>query len=185
MLTRVEYLKLDKAKRFAVVDASMSELIRPALYNAWHDIVAVREGSSAPQAYDVVGPVCESSDVLGIDRLLAVEQGDLLAIMSAGAYAMAMASNYNSRPRPCEVMIDAGDGGSARARERRIALRARALPRGAMAKRNPQKNSRAGRISIASIPLSLESSQMLTLDLVRVHIRIGSPTSFDAKSKAW
>jgi len=117
LLTRLEYLKLDKAKRFAVVDASMSELIRPALYGAWHDIVPVRASALEAFDYDVVGPVCESSDVLGTDRRLAVAAGDLLAIMSAGAYAMAMASNYNSRPRPCEVMIDAGQAHEVRARE--------------------------------------------------------------------
>jgi len=117
LLTRVEYLKLDKAKRFAVVDASMSELIRPALYQSWHDIVPVREVRGAPTRYDVVGPVCESADVLGTDRDLAVEPGALLAIMSAGAYGMAMASNYNSRPRPAEVMIDSGSAVEVRARE--------------------------------------------------------------------
>jgi diaminopimelate decarboxylase len=118
LLTRVEYLKTDKAKRFAVVDASMSELIRPALYASWHDIVPVIETSAAAsQRYDVVGPVCESSDVLGVDRQLAVKEGDLLAILSAGAYGMAMASNYNSRPRPPEVLIDAGRALEARARE--------------------------------------------------------------------
>ena len=117
LLTRVEYLKTDKAKRFAVVDASMSELIRPALYGAWHDIVPVASASGESARYDVVGPVCESSDVLGTDRDLAVAPGDLLAILSAGAYAMAMASNYNSRPRPCEVMIDGGRAVQVRARE--------------------------------------------------------------------
>ncbi|HUP31334.1 MAG TPA: diaminopimelate decarboxylase [Usitatibacter sp.] len=117
LLTRVEYLKLDKAKRFAVVDASMSELIRPALYGAWHDIVPVAARGDAPSRYDVVGPVCESSDVLGTDRSLAIAAGDVLAILSAGAYAMAMASNYNSRPRPCEVMIDGGRAVEVRSRE--------------------------------------------------------------------
>ena len=118
LLARVEYLKLDKAKHFAVVDASMSELIRPALYQAWHEIVEVapRAGTSA-DTYDVVGPVCESSDVLGEARRLAVREGDLVAILSAGAYGMAMASNYNSRPRPAEVMIDAGAAREVRARE--------------------------------------------------------------------
>ena len=118
LLTRVEYLKADKAKRFAVVDASMSELIRPALYGAWHDIVPVSERAGRERAtYDVVGPVCESTDVLGVERALAVAPGDLLAILSAGAYAMAMSSNYNTRPRPCEVIVD-GDGlHEARARE--------------------------------------------------------------------
>jgi len=123
LLTRLEYLKLDKAKHFAVVDASMSELIRPSLYGAWHDIVPVRDreapGQSAIQArrYDVVGPVCESTDVLGVDRDLAVEEGDLLAILSAGAYAMVMSSNYNTRPRPPEVMIDGENAFEVRARE--------------------------------------------------------------------
>jgi diaminopimelate decarboxylase len=118
LLTRVEYLKLDKARRFAVVDASMSELLRPALYEAWHDIVPVREAEGAqPVGYDVVGPVCESSDVLGADRSLAIEAGDLLAILSAGAYGMAMSSNYNSRPRPAEVIVDRGQPVQVRARE--------------------------------------------------------------------
>ncbi|HUQ27970.1 MAG TPA: diaminopimelate decarboxylase [Usitatibacter sp.] len=117
LLTRVEYLKLDKAKRFAVVDASMSELIRPALYEAWHDIVPVVESNAPRLRYDVVGPVCESSDVLGTDRDLAVEAGDLLAILSAGAYGMAMASNYNSRPRPPEVLVDGDRALEVRSRE--------------------------------------------------------------------
>ena len=118
LLTRVEYLKLDKARRFAVVDASMSELIRPALYDAWHEIVAVAGAAGRERVrYDVVGPVCESADVLGIDRELAVAPGDLLAILSAGAYAMTMASNYNSRPRPPEVMIDRGRMVETRSRE--------------------------------------------------------------------
>jgi diaminopimelate decarboxylase len=118
LLTRVEYLKLDKAKRFAVVDASMSELIRPALYEAYHEIVAVSErGAPAPGRYDVVGPVCESADVLGIDRALAIEAGSLLAILASGAYGMAMASNYNSRPRPPEVLVDRGRALEVRARE--------------------------------------------------------------------
>ena len=116
LLTRIEYLKLDKAKRFAVVDASMSELIRPALYESWHDIVALREGGAAT-TYDVVGPVCESSDVLGTDRALAVKAGDVLAILSAGAYGMTMASNYNSRPRPVEVLVDGDRALEIRARE--------------------------------------------------------------------
>jgi len=118
LLTRVEYLKLDKAKRFAVVDASMSELIRPALYGAWHDIVAVGDAPGRESAtYDVVGPVCESSDVLGIDRSLAIAAGDLVAILSAGAYGMAMSSNYNTRPRPSEVLVDGESALEVRARE--------------------------------------------------------------------
>jgi diaminopimelate decarboxylase len=133
LLTRVEYLKLDKEKRFAIVDASMSELLRPALYGAWHDIVAVAaSGERATATYDVVGPVCESTDVLGTDRALAIAAGDLLAIMSAGAYGMAMASNYNSRPRPPEVMVDRGAAIEVRARETPASLHAleRILPRG-------------------------------------------------------
>jgi diaminopimelate decarboxylase len=122
LLTRVEYLKLDKARRFAVVDASMSELIRPALYQSWHDIVPVVERNSPPQSYDVVGPVCESSDVLGTNRPLAVEPGDVLAILAAGAYGMSMASNYNSRPRPAEVLIDGDRALEVRAREDTQAL---------------------------------------------------------------
>ena len=118
LLTRVEYLKTDKAKRFAVVDASMSELIRPALYESWHDIVPVGEAPGRASArYDVVGPVCESSDVLGLDRALAVAEGDLLAILATGAYGMAMSSNYNSRPRPCEVLVHRGNALVVRARE--------------------------------------------------------------------
>jgi diaminopimelate decarboxylase len=101
-----------------VVDASMSELIRPALYEAWHDIVPAGSGAGREAAtYDVVGPVCESSDVLGTARELAVAQGDLLAILSAGAYAMAMASNYNTRPRPAEVLVDGSRAFEIRSRE--------------------------------------------------------------------
>jgi|SRR5688572_384413 len=118
LLTRIEYLKADKAKRFAVVDASMSELIRPALYGAWHDIVPVVNHDGRELAtYDVVGPVCESSDVLGVDRALAVAPGDLVAILSTGAYAMAMSSNYNTRTRPCEVIVDGERCHEVRARE--------------------------------------------------------------------
>jgi diaminopimelate decarboxylase len=117
LLTRVEYLKLDKAKRFAVVDASMSELIRPALYASWHDIVPVAVSATREETYDVVGPVCESSDVLGTDRPLAVEAGDYVAILATGAYGMTMASNYNSRPRPAEVLIDGDRALEIRSRE--------------------------------------------------------------------
>jgi len=117
LLTRVEYLKLDKARHFAVVDASMSELIRPALYESWHDIVPVVESAGPAERYDVVGPVCESSDVLCTDRSLVVREGDLLAILSAGAYGMSMASNYNSRPRPAEVLVDGDRALEVRARE--------------------------------------------------------------------
>jgi len=95
----------------------MSELVRPALYHAWHDIVAVAPRGEAQATYDVVGPVCESADVLGTDRALAIGAGDLLAILGTGAYGMAMASNYNSRPRPAEVLVDSGEAREVRARE--------------------------------------------------------------------
>ena len=83
----------------------MNDLLRPALYDAWHDVLAVRQGGEA-DTYDIVGPVCETSDFLARGRRLAAREGDLLAIMSAGAYGMSMASNYNSRPRAAEVMVD-------------------------------------------------------------------------------
>jgi diaminopimelate decarboxylase len=117
LLTTVEYLKRDKERHFAIVDASMSELIRPALYQAWHEIVPLAASSVAVERYDVVGPVCESSDVLGTERDLAIAPGDRLAILSAGAYAMAMSSNYNARPRPCEVMVEGAIATAVRPRE--------------------------------------------------------------------
>jgi diaminopimelate decarboxylase len=110
LLTRVEILKHGEAKNFAVVDAAMNDLARPALYDAWHDIVKVGAGetanSAAVQSYEIVGPICESGDFLGHDRPLALAEGDLLAILSAGAYGMAMSSNYNTRPRAAEVLVD-------------------------------------------------------------------------------
>ena len=113
LLTRVEVLKHGEEKHFAVVDAAMNDLMRPALYDAWHDIARVGADDTATGAkmrdamtYEIVGPVCESGDFLGHDRRLALREGDLLAILSAGAYGMAMASNYNSRPRAAEVMVD-------------------------------------------------------------------------------
>lgn len=106
LLTRVEYLKSIEGKNFAVVDAAMNDLLRPALYEAWHDIVPVYPRQGLARSYDVVGPVCETGDWLGRDRVLAIEPGDLLAVMSAGAYAMTMSSNYNTRPRAAEVMVD-------------------------------------------------------------------------------
>jgi len=106
LLTRVEYLKHGPDRNFAVVDAAMNDLLRPALYEAWHDIVPVAPRSAAPRRYDVVGPVCETADFLGRGRELALAEGDLLAVLSAGAYGMAMSSNYNTRPRAPEVMVD-------------------------------------------------------------------------------
>lgn len=117
LLTRVEYLKHGQEKNFAIVDAAMNDLARPALYDAWHDIQAVRPGESASQRYEVVGPVCESGDFLGHDRELPVAEGDLLAILSAGAYGMSMSSNYNTRPRAAEVMVDGDATHLIRARE--------------------------------------------------------------------
>jgi diaminopimelate decarboxylase len=106
LLTRVEDVKRAPAKNFIVVDAAMNDLVRPALYESWHDVLPVRKTAPATAAYDVVGPVCESGDFLARDRRLAAAPGDLLAIMSAGAYGMSMSSNYNSRPRAAEVMVD-------------------------------------------------------------------------------
>ena len=106
LLTRVEYLKPGEVKNFAIVDAAMNDLARPALYDAWHDIVAVVPRQGETRHWDVVGPICESGDFLGRQRALAIEAGDLLAIRSAGAYGMAMSSNYNTRPRAAEVMVD-------------------------------------------------------------------------------
>jgi len=98
LLTRVEYVKPGAAKNFLVVDAAMNDLIRAPLYGAWHEVKTVRESAPAPAVYDIVGPVCESGDFLAQDRRLGAKEGDLLAILSAGAYGMAMSSNYNSRP---------------------------------------------------------------------------------------
>jgi diaminopimelate decarboxylase len=125
LLTRVQVLKPGEEKHFAVVDAAMNDLMRPALYDAWHDIVPVggpRVGADdtaagAPMLYEIVGPVCESGDFLGHDRALALQEGDLLAVLSAGAYGMAMASNYNSRPRAAEVMVDGTQAHLIRRRE--------------------------------------------------------------------
>ena len=107
LLTRVEYLKHTQAKHFAIVDAAMNDLMRPALYDAYHEIVPLSQTASAPaHVYDVVGPVCESGDFLARARLLAIAEGDVLALRSAGAYGASMSSNYNTRPRAPEVMVD-------------------------------------------------------------------------------
>jgi diaminopimelate decarboxylase len=105
LLTRVEYLKHGRERNFAVVDAAMNDLLRPALYDAWHDVLPVRAGSGGAH-YEIVGPVCESGDFLARDRALDLREGDLLAVMAAGAYGMSMSSNYNTRPRAAEVMVD-------------------------------------------------------------------------------
>ena len=106
LLTKVELIKHGATKNFAVVNAAMNDLMRPALYDAWHDISPVKLRDEKQNQYEVVGPVCESGDFLGHDRTLAIREDDLLAIMSAGAYGMSMSSNYNSRPRAAEVMVD-------------------------------------------------------------------------------
>ena len=119
LLTRVEYVKPGAERSFLVIDAAMNDLIRPALYSAWHDVQAVREAEpgATRAVYDVVGPVCESGDFLAKERSLAAREGDLLAIMSAGAYGMAMSSNYNSRPRAAEVLVDGNSAHLVRGRE--------------------------------------------------------------------
>ncbi len=122
LLTKVEYLKSNEDKHFAVVDAAMNDLIRPALYSAWQAIVEVQDNSSSPKEYDVVGPVCESADFLGKERSLSIEQGDLLAVMSAGAYGFVMSSNYNTRARAAEVMISGDEAYVVREREEIDAL---------------------------------------------------------------
>ena len=106
LVTEVEFLKMAEYKNFAVIDAAMNDLIRPALYSAWHEIIPVvpREGETA--TYDIVGPVCETGDFLGKERDLNIQAGDLLAVRSSGAYGFTMASNYNTRPRAVEIMVD-------------------------------------------------------------------------------
>lgn len=123
LLTRVEYLKHGRHKDFAIVDAGMNDLLRPALYDAWQTIVPVQPRTGeTPRLYDVVGPVCETGDFLGRRRELAVRAGDLLAVRSAGAYGFAMSSNYNSRPRAAEVLIDGARSYLIRERETLQAL---------------------------------------------------------------
>ena len=122
LLTKVEYLKPSPknsgAKNFAIVDAAMNDLMRPALYDAYHDIQAVLPRAGIVSTYEIVGPVCESGDFLGHNRALNLEEGDLLAIMSAGAYGMSMASNYNTRGRAAEIMVDGDNCHVIRQREK-------------------------------------------------------------------
>ena len=117
LLTRVEYLKPGADKNFAIVDAAMNDLMRPALYEAYHEIVAVEAKNGTPQCYDIVGPICETGDFIGFARDLQIAEGDLVAILSAGAYGMSMASNYNSRPRSAEVLVDKNEIHLVRERE--------------------------------------------------------------------
>lgn len=118
LLTKVEFLKQGQEKNFAIVDAAMNDLIRPALYSAWQKIEEVEKREGPKTSYDVVGPVCETGDFLGKDRALCIEPGDLLAVRSAGAYGFVMASNYNSRCKPAEVMVDGDHVHLVRAREK-------------------------------------------------------------------
>ncbi|MFZ3019135.1 MAG: diaminopimelate decarboxylase [Gallionella sp.] len=106
LLTRVEYLKYGEEKNFAIVDAAMNDLMRPALYDAYHEILPLQRENHPAQTYDVVGPICETGDFIGRARELAVAPQALLAVLSAGAYGMSMSSNYNTRPRAAEVMVD-------------------------------------------------------------------------------
>ena len=118
LLTKVEYLKMGEAKNFAIVDAAMNDLMRPALYDAYHDIVALKPRAGEVSTYEIVGPVCETGDFLGHDRKLNLQEGDLLAIKSAGAYGMSMASNYNTRGRAAEIMVDGDKAYVIRQREK-------------------------------------------------------------------
>ena len=106
LLSKVEYLKQNDIKHFAIIDAAMNDLMRPTLYDAYHEIKLVREHDAKPQSFDVVGPVCESGDFIAKNRSLKLKENDLICIMSAGAYGMSMSSNYNSRGRAAEVMVD-------------------------------------------------------------------------------
>jgi len=117
LLTRIEYIKSTPDKNFAIVDAGMNDLLRPALYQAWQDIAPVFLRDTTEKMYDIVGPVCESSDFLGHDRRLKIEPGDLLAVLMAGAYGFSMSSNYNSRPRAAEVLVDKNNATLIRRRE--------------------------------------------------------------------
>ena len=118
LVTRVLYLKNNDVKNFAIVDAGMNDMLRPALYQAWMDIQSVNCDGYKPKKYfDIVGPVCESSDFLGLKRLLSIDAGDLLCVHSAGAYGFAMSSNYNSRPRAAEVMVSGDQAYLVRERE--------------------------------------------------------------------
>jgi diaminopimelate decarboxylase len=126
LLTQVEYLKNNAEKHFAIIDAAMNDMIRPALYSAWMDIQRVEQADDnkvrIEADFDLVGPVCETGDFLGKDRKLALSAGDILAQFSAGAYGFTMASNYNSRPRPIEVMVDGNKSYIIRERETLVDL---------------------------------------------------------------
>ncbi|MGY5732140.1 diaminopimelate decarboxylase [Vibrio diabolicus] len=122
LLTRVEFLKHTEHKNFAIIDAAMNDLMRPALYQAWQDIVPVSPRTGEAQTYDLVGPICETGDFLGKDRALVLQEGDLLAVRSAGAYGFVMSSNYNTRTRAAEVMVDGKQSHLVRQREELTSL---------------------------------------------------------------
>lgn len=123
LLTKVLVEKSGETKKFAIVDAAMNDLLRPALYSAWQNIVEVSlDGKTKQNTYDIVGPVCETGDFLGKERVLSAEEGDLLAVMGAGAYSFSMSSNYNSRPRAAEVLVHESEGYVIRQREALISL---------------------------------------------------------------
>ncbi|AZF66769.1 diaminopimelate decarboxylase [Pseudomonas sp. LBUM920] len=117
LLTQVEYLKHTEHKDFAIVDAAMNDLIRPALYQAWMNVTAVKPRAGVGRSYDIVGPICETGDFLAKERQLALEEGDLLAVHSAGAYGFVMSSNYNTRGRAAEVLVDGDQAFEVRRRE--------------------------------------------------------------------
>jgi len=118
LLTKVEYLNQNPFKNFAVVDAAMNDLIRPSLYDGWHEIKSVIKDSKVKEKiYDIVGPICETGDFVGKDRTLSLAEGDLLAIFSVGAYGFSMSSNYNSRPRAAEILVDGNKTYEIRGRE--------------------------------------------------------------------
>ncbi|MEC4562899.1 diaminopimelate decarboxylase [Pseudomonas inefficax] len=117
LLTRVEYLKHTEHKDFAIIDAAMNDLIRPALYQAWMGVSAVKPRTGEGRAYDLVGPICETGDFLGKDRVLNLAEGDLLAVQSAGAYGFVMSSNYNTRGRCAEILVDGDQAFEVRRRE--------------------------------------------------------------------
>ncbi len=122
LLTRVEFLKHTEHKNFAIIDAAMNDLMRPALYQAWQEIIPVAPRQGEAKTYDLVGPICETGDFLGKDRELCIQEGDLLAVRSAGAYGFVMSSNYNTRPRVAEVMVDGEQSHLVRRREELTSL---------------------------------------------------------------
>jgi diaminopimelate decarboxylase len=119
LLAKVEYLNITPFRNFAVIDAAMNDLIRPSLYDSWHEIKCVMQNSNIKESiYDVVGPICETGDFIGKNRSLSLSEGDLLAIFSAGAYGFSMSSNYNSRPRAAEILVDGVNVHEIRRREK-------------------------------------------------------------------